>query len=258
MDSSKTADDLAKELLALPADVREKSEDSAAAPTPGRAEESVMIPIQLGSPSASPPSFRFVILPVHDKAWEFYVPFRPLGYCVDGTPGNVNLDSGVDIPCPRAVTIPPETLVKIPLGVRVRGLALFWNMGSQAPPVGIPSAFDLRPRSSIARVAKQGNWGEDESDEPQRVLLMPNSPGTIDVNYTGELKVQLYNPHSSREVKLEAGEAVVQITAPTLNPVEYNCAQSADCALAKAAFPETQRGSGGFGSTGVTGSSAKS
>lgn len=72
-------------------------------------------------------------------------------------------------------------------------------------------------------------------------ITLPNSPGTVDPDYRGELRVILQNL-GSRPVTLERGERIAQLVfarfeAPDVEEVE--------------AVGETQRGSGGFGSTGT-------
>jgi dUTPase len=87
---------------------------------------------------------------------------------------------------------------------------------------------------------------------------MPNSPGVIDVGYRGELKVQLFNP-GAEEVTIAAGEAVVQVVAPGLQPAEYIYIARDDflhSEMVPSAF-KNDRGDGGFGSTGLQGSSGK-
>ena len=92
----------------------------------------------------------------------------------------------------------------------------------------IPLGFELqtRPRSGLA--LKQG-------------LTVLNSPGTIDSDYRGEIKVLILNT-SQENVKIKDQDRVAQLVL---------------CPVFKAKFIEwkelsnTQRGDGGFGSTGV-------
>lgn len=208
--------------------------------------------IQIGDIRNQPPNVRFFIQPLIPKTAELY----PETWLLGLPGGNVNLDSGVDIPFPRDVEFPPRTLVKVGLGVRVRMLKLFWNFNSAmaAPPCGVPHAYALVPRSSIAKTHRPAEWDSGDGGRPQEVLQMPNAPGTIDVNYTGELIVQLYNP-GNETIKKRRGDSVVQVIAPTLTPAE--CALCpADSAFSDAIFPQTTRGAGGFGSTGVGGTTA--
>lgn len=91
----------------------------------------------------------------------------------------------------------------------------------------IPSGWELqiRPRSGLA--AKKG---------------VVAAFGTVDMGYRGEIGVTLFN-HSDKPVSVAAGDRIAQIVlAPVFraNPVETHRSLS-----------ETERGEGGFGSTGA-------
>ncbi|OAF08173.1 deoxyuridine 5'-triphosphate nucleotidohydrolase [Bradyrhizobium centrolobii] len=93
--------------------------------------------------------------------------------------------------------------------------------------IALPAAYEaqVRPRSGLA--AKHG-------------VTVLNSPGTIDADYRGEIKVILIN-HGDAPFVIKRGERIAQmVIAPvvqaTLVPV--------------AALSATHRGDGGFGSTG--------
>jgi dUTP pyrophosphatase len=84
----------------------------------------------------------------------------------------------------------------------------------------------VRPRSGLA--LKHG-------------ITLPNSPGTIDPDYRGELRIILQNL-GKEPVTIERGERIAQLVfarfeTPSVVPFEE--------------LSETARGSGGFGSTGV-------
>lgn len=94
--------------------------------------------------------------------------------------------------------------------------------------IALPPGFEaqVRPRSGLA--FKAG-------------LTVANAPGTIDADYRGELKVLLINLGPDPFV-IERGMRIAQLVVArhahaTWNPVDR--------------LPETGRGSGGFGSTGV-------
>ena len=92
----------------------------------------------------------------------------------------------------------------------------------------IPEGYEIqvRPRSGLA--LKKG-------------IAIPNSPGTIDSDYRGELKVILIN-HGEENFTIERGDRIAQIVvAPVQRGVLFEVAD----------LDETQRGAGGFGSTGV-------
>lgn len=92
----------------------------------------------------------------------------------------------------------------------------------------IPAGYEIqvRPRSGLA--FKKG-------------ISIPNTPGTIDSDYRGELKVILIN-HGEEDFVIERGDRIAQIiVAPVQRGVLVEVAD----------LDETDRGSGGFGSTGV-------
>jgi dUTP pyrophosphatase len=94
--------------------------------------------------------------------------------------------------------------------------------------MALPSGFEaqVRPRSGLA--VKNG-------------LTVLNAPGTIDSDYRGEVKVPLINLGQEPFV-IERGMRIAQmVIAPV---VQGDFAEVAD-------LDETQRGAGGFGSTGV-------
>lgn len=92
----------------------------------------------------------------------------------------------------------------------------------------IPEGYEIqvRPRSGLA--AKHG-------------ITVINSPGTIDPDYRGELKVLLVNL-SNEPFVVEPGERVAQLVFARYERLAWEEAVVLD---------ETQRGAGGFGSTGV-------
>ncbi len=94
--------------------------------------------------------------------------------------------------------------------------------------VAIPDGFEIqvRPRSGLA--VKHG-------------ITLINSPGTIDSDYRGEVKVPLIN-HGNVEFRVQRGDRIAQmILAPVM--------QAKLEAVAR--LSETSRGTGGFGHTGV-------
>lgn len=92
----------------------------------------------------------------------------------------------------------------------------------------IPPGFEgqIRPRSGLA--AKYG-------------ITLLNSPGTIDADYRGEIKIILIN-HGTRNFTIKRGDRIAQLVIAPVTKAE----------LVEVEFLEdTQRGSGGFGHTGV-------
>ena len=93
--------------------------------------------------------------------------------------------------------------------------------------MAIPQGLELqiRPRSGLAN---------------QKMLTVLNSPGTIDSDYRGEIKVLLVN-HSREIVRLEHGDRIAQaVLAPVIRAVPWEVDE----------LPGTARGEGGFGHTG--------
>ena len=83
----------------------------------------------------------------------------------------------------------------------------------------------VRPRSGLA--AKYG-------------ISVLNSPGTIDADYRGEIKVILVNL-SNEPFVINPGERIAQMVVARYEQVEWDEVEVLD---------ETERGAGGFGSTG--------
>ena len=93
--------------------------------------------------------------------------------------------------------------------------------------IQLPEGYEaqVRPRSGLA--ARYG-------------ISVTNSPGTIDADYRGEIKVLLIN--LSREpYTVQPGERIAQLVVARHERVEWECVEALD---------ETDRGAGGFGSTG--------
>jgi dUTP pyrophosphatase len=93
--------------------------------------------------------------------------------------------------------------------------------------VAIPEGYEIqvRPRSGLA--FKHG-------------ISVPNTPGTIDSDYRGELKVLLIN-HGSETFLVRRGERIAQLVPAVVTPATLDEVDDLD---------DTHRGAGGFGSTG--------
>ncbi len=94
--------------------------------------------------------------------------------------------------------------------------------------VEIPDGYEIqvRPRSGLA--AKHG-------------VTVLNTPGTIDPDYRGEIKVILANL-SNADFTLEPGERIAQLVVAPFVRIDWESTDS---------LSETDRGAGGFGSTGT-------
>ena len=93
--------------------------------------------------------------------------------------------------------------------------------------LAIPEGYEIqvRPRSGLA--FKHG-------------ISVPNAPGTIDSDYRGELKVLLIN-HGSESFAIKRGDRIGQLVLAPVTRAAFSEVDDLD---------DTQRGSGGFGSTG--------
>jgi dUTP pyrophosphatase len=94
--------------------------------------------------------------------------------------------------------------------------------------IAVPAGFEVqvRPRSGLA--AKAG-------------ITCLNSPGTVDSDYRGELKVILINL-GAEDFIIRRGERIAQMVVAPVVQAQWQLVDSLD---------ETARGAGGFGSTGV-------
>ena len=125
------------------------------------------------------------------------------------TPLSAGLDLKADL---------PESIVLEPLQRSIVPTGLF---------IALPEGYEaqVRPRSGLA--AKHG-------------ITVLNSPGTIDADYRGELKVILVNL-SNEPFTIVPGERIAQLVVARYEQVQWELSESLD---------ETSRGEGGFGSTG--------
>jgi len=118
-----------------------------------------------------------------------------------------------------------QTPVLIPFGIVVRLLKVEpMPNGTSNDLIKTDSHFLLMPRSSIY---KSG-------------LMMANSTGVIDKSYRGELKAPVWSMTGNSTVR--KGERLFQIVAPDMGWIRH--VRLVD------SLPETDRGAGGFGSTG--------
>lgn len=113
----------------------------------------------------------------------------------------------------------PEPIVLKPLERRLVPTGIFIEL-----PVGYEA--QVRPRSGLA--TKHG-------------VTVINSPGTVDADYRGELKVSLVNL-SQDPFEIVPGERIAQMVVAAHAKVEWEKAES---------LSETERGAGGWGSTGT-------
>lgn len=94
--------------------------------------------------------------------------------------------------------------------------------------IELPAGYEaqIRPRSGFAF---------------NRGITVLNSPGTIDADYRGEIKVLLVNL-SPAAATVEHGERIAQMVVARHEKIEWELAQE---------LTDTERGGGGYGSTGI-------
>lgn len=126
------------------------------------------------------------------------------------TPGSAGMDIRADLETP--VTLESMERRLIPTG-------LFIEL-----PVGFEA--QMRPRSGLS--IKKG-------------LTLVNSPGTVDSDYRGEIRIPLINLSLETQV-VEPGERICQMVIARYEQATW---------LETDSLNETERGAGGFGSTGV-------
>jgi len=121
-------------------------------------------------------------------------------------------DAGFDLFAPERGGIMPGDTDLIKLGFKIQ----------------LPDYVEaqVRPRSGLA--LKQG-------------VQIGNSPGTIDSGYRGEVGVIIYNSHPDAAFNYEVGDKVGQMVIKKALPYEFELLEKVN---------DTERGEGGFGSTG--------
>lgn len=125
------------------------------------------------------------------------------------TPLSAGMDVRADLE--QSMTLAPLGRAMIPTGLYVE----------------LPEGYEMqvRPRSGLA--AKHG-------------ITVLNSPGTIDADYRGEIRIILVNL-SSEAFTIEPGERIAQLVVARHEQVEWEPVEE---------LGTTERGAGGFGSTG--------
>lgn len=122
-------------------------------------------------------------------------------------------DAGADLHTTIDVTLAPGERVLVPTG-----LALALPDGY----VGL-----VHPRSGLA--ARHG-------------LSIVNAPGTVDAGYRGEIKVLLVNLDPTEAVTLQRGDRIAQLVVQRFERARF---------VEVGVLPESVRGDGGYGSTGI-------
>lgn len=119
--------------------------------------------------------------------------------------------AGMDLRAAEAMTLRPGTRCLMPTGIAI----------------ALPQGFEaqVRPRSGLA--VKHG-------------VTVLNSPGTIDCDYRGEVKVPLIN-HGQEDFVIARGDRIAQMVIAPVTRITWTELETLD---------ETARGAGGFGSSG--------
>jgi dUTP pyrophosphatase len=124
-------------------------------------------------------------------------------------------DSGFDLRSTEEVWVQANDRKLIPTGLRFN----------------IPDGYEIQVRSKSGLALNQG-------------LMVLNSPGTVDKNFTGEVKVIIFNTTNER-VKIEKGQKIAQaVLCPVVNGKWVNLIKVEE-------LGQTDRSDKGFGSTGL-------
>ena len=122
-------------------------------------------------------------------------------------------DAGMDLYCPHQLIIEPNETLLIKMGIACEMTDEY-----------LPVSFMLAPRSSISKTP----------------LRMSNSIGIKDSGYRGEIMASVDNI-CNEDYMITPGQRLFQIVHPTLYPFNTDVVEE---------LSETERGDGGFGSTG--------
>lgn len=125
-----------------------------------------------------------------------------------------NLAAGVDL---RAAITDTMSLAPGERTLVATGFAMALPPGYEA---------QIRPRSGLAY--KHG-------------ISVVNTPGTIDADYRGEVKILLIN-HGSEKFEINRGDRIAQMIVAPVTQADFQLVDS---------LSDTARGAGGYGSTGV-------
>jgi dUTP pyrophosphatase len=123
--------------------------------------------------------------------------------------------AGMDVRANEATMLRPGETKLIPTGIFM----------------AVPDGYEVqvRPRSGMSYKTK---------------FRIPNSPGTVDSDYRGELCVISENIGND-EIKIPLGERIGQIVIKEVDQIVW------DVVMSITDLPSTERGAGGFGSTGT-------
>jgi len=138
---------------------------------------------------------------------------------------NTGKDSGFDIFSAEETIISPGSVAFVSQKIKCKMVKRRAPFAVYARDEEIPTGFYLYPRSSISKTP----------------LMMANSVGIIDSGYRGDIIAALRNMSADTPYTIAKHQRLVQICTPDLSPFEIVFVSELD---------DTDRGSGGFGSTG--------
>lgn len=119
-------------------------------------------------------------------------------------------DAGLDLHAAEDALLEPQVPALVPTGLAIE----------------VPPGYEaqVRPRSGLAA---------------KHAIILPNSPGTIDPGYRGEVRVILLNL-GRQPYQIHRGDRIAQLVVARYEAVEWE----------ESDLSETKRGAGGFGSSG--------
>jgi dUTP pyrophosphatase len=121
-------------------------------------------------------------------------------------------DAGLDLLAAHAVTLKPGERAAVPTGIAV----------------AIPEGYAGFVHARSGRALREG-------------LALVNAPGLVDSGYRGELKVVLVNLDPVEPIHIERGDKIAQLVIQAVGSVVLEAVET---------LPPSERGTGGFGSTG--------
>ncbi|MEA2432643.1 MAG: dUTP pyrophosphatase [Actinomycetota bacterium] len=121
-------------------------------------------------------------------------------------------DAGLDLLAAENATLQPGERAAVPTGIAI----------------ALPDGYAAFVQARSGRALKEG-------------LGVANGPGLIDSGYRGEIKVIVVNLDPSSPIDIKRGEKIAQLVIQKVESAEIEVVES---------LPDSERGGGGFGSTG--------
>ena len=121
-------------------------------------------------------------------------------------------DAGLDLLAAEDISLQPGQRAAVPTGIAV----------------AIPEGYAGFVHARSGRALKEG-------------LALANAPGLIDAGYRGEIKVVVVNLDPASSIDIRRGDKVAQLVVQAVESIELDVVEE---------LPASERGEGGFGSTG--------